>query len=453
VAGNSNLVLQWEAATQEAGDYKVYRSVYDGGPYTQIATVTNGVRTYTDTGLNNVWTYYYVLTSVSGTNESAYSEQRSGVPVPVTHVLRMGGGPNTWSDKTGNTGSWDNLGGVTTNNIRIMDGTVTPFLTKDVSWELSGVPHYKENTLRGIMQWEDGEFRRARVLASGNQNIKYEQINKTTTTTNCSALLYVQQDEFDVPGVLDLTASAYSYEMIGGNLNASDIGGNRAAHVAVRQGGIWYISETAVSNSSAILSIEDLGASSNNWTVLTPGAVGDTEYMSVEGQVYGPVALTAVDAIGWFAVNFEQHAVISIDVANSDLSNVTGYEFWTAGNLLLQTGFGDDPDLDGAINLYEFGLGGDPNSAASTGVEPEINVVNIGGTNYFQYVHLKRKGDNLGIDYSIKDTYNLIYVPMTNDTPIAAQYTGEYDADYETVTNLIPIVDDEKFLRLELEEL
>ena len=63
-----------------------------------------------------------------------------------------------------------------------------------------------------------------------------------------------------------------------------------------------------------------------------------------------------------------------------------------------------------------------------------------------------RPGDNVGVDYSIKDTVNLVYIPMTNDAAIADQFIGDYDENYETVTNLIPVTESAKFLRLELGE-
>ena len=78
-AGDKQVTLNWTAAT-DAVSYNVYRSTTSGGPYTSIASDITGT-TYTDTGLTNGTTYYYVVKAVnsSGT-ESAYSNEASATP-------------------------------------------------------------------------------------------------------------------------------------------------------------------------------------------------------------------------------------------------------------------------------------------------------------------------------------------------------------------------------------
>lgn len=74
-AGRIN--LSW---TQSTGSgltaNNVYRSTTSGGPYTKIATLSP-TTTYGDTGLTTGTTYYYVVTAVNGSGESAYSNQAS----------------------------------------------------------------------------------------------------------------------------------------------------------------------------------------------------------------------------------------------------------------------------------------------------------------------------------------------------------------------------------------
>ena len=61
-----------------ATSYSVKRSTTSGGPYSQIATSTT--TSYTNTGLTNGTTYYYVVAAVNSTGASANSTQASATP-------------------------------------------------------------------------------------------------------------------------------------------------------------------------------------------------------------------------------------------------------------------------------------------------------------------------------------------------------------------------------------
>ncbi len=76
-AGNAKVTLTWNAIS-DATSYNVKRGTANGGPYSQVSSVTNP--TYTDTGLSNGTTYYYVVTALIGTLESANSTQASAKP-------------------------------------------------------------------------------------------------------------------------------------------------------------------------------------------------------------------------------------------------------------------------------------------------------------------------------------------------------------------------------------
>jgi fibronectin type 3 domain-containing protein len=76
-AGNAQVSLMWNASTA-ATSYNVKRATVSGGPYTQISAppTTN----YTDPGLTNGATYYYVVSAVNSAGESANSAQASATP-------------------------------------------------------------------------------------------------------------------------------------------------------------------------------------------------------------------------------------------------------------------------------------------------------------------------------------------------------------------------------------
>ncbi|MBI3608871.1 MAG: hypothetical protein HY207_12965 [Nitrospirae bacterium] len=74
--------LAWTVSTAtDVTQQRVYRSTTSGGPYSLVTTFANNTTTtYTDTGLTNGTTYYYVIRAFDGTQESANSTQVSAVP-------------------------------------------------------------------------------------------------------------------------------------------------------------------------------------------------------------------------------------------------------------------------------------------------------------------------------------------------------------------------------------
>lgn len=76
-AGNAQVALGWTAAAG-ASSYNVKRATTSGGPYTAIGTSTTA--SYTDTTAVNGTTYYYVVSAVNGSGESANSSEVSATP-------------------------------------------------------------------------------------------------------------------------------------------------------------------------------------------------------------------------------------------------------------------------------------------------------------------------------------------------------------------------------------
>jgi fibronectin type 3 domain-containing protein len=78
-AGDSQVVLAWSASAG-ATSYKVKRATASGGPYVTVATVTG--TGYTDTGLTNGTTYYYIVTASNLGGESSTDASVDGSPLP-----------------------------------------------------------------------------------------------------------------------------------------------------------------------------------------------------------------------------------------------------------------------------------------------------------------------------------------------------------------------------------
>jgi hypothetical protein len=80
VSGKGKITLSWMQSTSPGVTRNnVYRSTTNGGPYAVTASI--GANTsYTDTRVSRHTTYYYVVTAVVGTEESATSNQDSAKP-------------------------------------------------------------------------------------------------------------------------------------------------------------------------------------------------------------------------------------------------------------------------------------------------------------------------------------------------------------------------------------
>lgn len=79
--GDETNALSWQLVNEsDVTGYTVHRSETTGGPYTSVATL-GLVDQYTDTGLVNGTTYFYVVTATDvGSNESPYSNEDSATP-------------------------------------------------------------------------------------------------------------------------------------------------------------------------------------------------------------------------------------------------------------------------------------------------------------------------------------------------------------------------------------
>ncbi len=84
-SGDRSTVLDWsDNGEPDLATYSVYRSTSAGGPYSPVASGV-AASTYTDTGLTNGTTYYWVVTATdTSDNESTYSGEASATPSDIT---------------------------------------------------------------------------------------------------------------------------------------------------------------------------------------------------------------------------------------------------------------------------------------------------------------------------------------------------------------------------------
>jgi len=77
-AGNAQVALAWTAVSG-ATSYNVKRSLTTGGPYSNVQTGVTAT-SFTNTGLTNGTQYFYVVTALNASGESAISNQASATP-------------------------------------------------------------------------------------------------------------------------------------------------------------------------------------------------------------------------------------------------------------------------------------------------------------------------------------------------------------------------------------
>jgi fibronectin type 3 domain-containing protein len=82
-AGNTQISLIWNASTGAIG-YHLKRGITTGGPYTQIAAPISA--SFTDTGLTNGTKYFYVVSAVNSTGESANSAEANATPTATVNI-------------------------------------------------------------------------------------------------------------------------------------------------------------------------------------------------------------------------------------------------------------------------------------------------------------------------------------------------------------------------------
>jgi hypothetical protein len=112
------------------------------------------------------------------------------------------------------------------------------------------------------------------------------------------------------------------------------------------------------------------------------------------------------------------------------------------------TNLTDNPDFDAADNLQEYAFGGDPSDGLDTGHWPMHREMQDLGTNYVELIHYERSDAAArGLFYHVETVDDLVGGVWTN-AGVLLIGEGPFDSAFNTVTNRIPILDDQGFIRL-----
>jgi hypothetical protein len=98
--GNAQAFLSWLPSAGATG-YNVKRSTVSGGPYSIVAT-NLGSAAYTDNGITNGTTYYYVISALNAVSESSNSSQVYAMPGTLNRAIWVASSNTTGSDQPDN---------------------------------------------------------------------------------------------------------------------------------------------------------------------------------------------------------------------------------------------------------------------------------------------------------------------------------------------------------------
>lgn len=201
-------------------------------------------------------------------------------------------------------------------------------------------------------------------------------------------------------------------------------------------------------------------------TGTTSDLIGFDDYADMDGILTGWAASDRTLGSGQYAV-FE--ITVSIDLFGSDgavyVDNIglgatlatVDFDTWIASYGVSGSPDADadyDKDGDGLVNLAEFGLGGDPTNSNDIGYVPVSGTMASAGTNYFEYVHVRRTSPGNGLTYYLEQNDDLVFGTWVNsgDYVITGIDPMGSDSNFESVTNRFSTEGKSKeFIRLIIE--
>ncbi len=280
------------------------------------------------------------------------------------------------------------------------------------------------------------------------------------------------------PRTLTLGGTNANDNTISGTLSDNNTASNATVALVKADAGKWILSGNnsysggttvsagmLVANADGALGTNDVSVADGATLVLQGGTshnyIGDGADVVLGSNAVLNLNFSGTDTIGTLSLNGGAtylspgtYTAAALGVSGSGSLHVTaagtgtgGYATWAAGWGVEIGAASSDYDNDGQLNIYEYGLGGDPTNSADTGTSPVFGTANVGGTNYFSYIHPQLSDPASGLDYHLELNTDLVYGTWTNAgyTVYGTHVTG---GDLDFVTNLTTTVDSKKFIRL-----
>ncbi|NVM31115.1 MAG: PQQ-binding-like beta-propeller repeat protein, partial [Candidatus Helarchaeota archaeon] len=146
VAVGNALTLCWDTSVaSDLVEYRIYRSTTSGGPYSNIANSTPA--SYTDSGLIDGTTYYYVVSAVDEVpNEGFISQEVSGVPRDTTPPSKVTGVATSVNPDNSITLSWTASAATDFDHYNIYRSTTSGFVPGPINLIATSVTNsYTDN--------------------------------------------------------------------------------------------------------------------------------------------------------------------------------------------------------------------------------------------------------------------------------------------------------------------
>ena len=271
-------------------------------------------------------------------------------------------------------------------------------------------------------------------------------------------------DRIQARGVLGADLAAFDYTEAGTPLVAYSVSGSGNNFQCLENGSDpdFFLYAHPVSGSFPVFGIiEDDGARYLTWNPYANGIVKPYDGTMAGLRLLG-FAMPSAGTNGTYAAldGLVPSANYLPDGETLFARTATPIETWRVDYF----GFTDDagagantanPDNDQLNNLGEYALGGNPTNDADMGYLPTSGIYNAGGvTNWFEYIHARRKGSSGELSYVLETSSNLLSNDWSNGSYITLPTTGNLDADYESVTNRIDTTGKtNEFIRLKIEAL
>ncbi len=436
VLGNLEINLTWDAGGEQ-DSFNVYRSEVQGGPYTNIAAGVTS-QSYTDTGLTDLRTYFYVVTAVYGASESNDSDELIIRALGINNPLSWG-----LSSDINSSGSDQDLTGMTP----VVGGPYNYYSGTGIDNSIVSVADlawYNTNAapvVHGIVQQAaDGGTKYFKVRNGTPTDTLRAKVDDGSSNTPGSKMFWVEGAGLDAAG------QTISLEMGPASWNGT-------ARAIIRNGTTWYASESVLPGSGTF-ALTDLKGES--WAEFTPALSTDSNLVAVTNSFVPGVALglTDVNATGFLSVG-DNHVARNFNYWKLNVgTQPSTYDLWTDSVGLYNEDAAKTTDFDGDgwNNVWEWGLGGDPTTEGSP--KPiQARESYLDGSGNFVYIYPRLK-DAARPNYFLTETDDLVFGSFTDQESsytITSGGSWTNKPNFEAVTNIIPTLDSTKFIQLNIE--
>ena len=242
--------------------------------------------------------------------------------------------------------------------------------------------------------------------------------------------------------------------------------GNIGIQLVIRDGNIKYKngagSTIEIANSALAydtwyhfeITVEDVTGTADTFDLhITEEDLGSgtTEIANETGlEFYNDVdTMTRID-FGTWAANGAEGTRFLLDNVQV-VSGATGYAAW-AGDWGVNIGSEtSDYDLDGLLNIHEYGLGGNPIDELDQGISPVFGIVEDGGSNVFSYIYPQLSDPDSGLTYSLELNTTDLSAGTWTKSGYTVAGTNIVAGTMDYVTNVTSMTADQKFIRLIIE--